>query len=234
MEDSPVIKVLTRYQSEFCPVVPFDPKKDKLVLLDFTSHNTDLNSDILNNTTAFSNYITQQLSYAGALYGIGGYDEHRTVYSVSKVFDAKTPGEEPRRLHLGTDIWGKPYTKIMAPLDGIVHSFAFNNQFGDYGATIILSHILEGISFYTLYGHLSLNSLKNLHEGQRIEKGEVFAEFGIPIENGHWPPHLHFQLIIDMQNRKGDYPGVCAYSQKSEWLANSPNPDLILNLLQFT
>ncbi len=106
----------------------------------------------------------------------------------------------------------------MAPLDGIVHSFAFNNQFGDYGATIILSHQLDGISFYTLYGHLSLASLKNLQDGQSVKQGQVFAEFGIPFENGHWPPHLHFQLILDMGERKGDYPGVCKYSEKETWL----------------
>jgi murein DD-endopeptidase MepM/ murein hydrolase activator NlpD len=149
------------------------------------------------------------------------------------VFDAPIPGEEPRRLHLGTDIWGKPYTAVMAPVDGIVHSYAFNNQFGDYGATIILSHQENGYTFYTLYGHLSLNSLKNLHEGQNIRKGQVFAEFGIPYENGHWPPHLHFQVILDMKNLKGDYPGVCKYSEKENWLKNSPDPDTLLQLNKY-
>ena len=86
------------------------------------------NRDILSDTRKFTAYINQKLIKAKALYGIGGYDEHRTVYSISKVFDADKPGEEPRRLHLGTDIWGSPYTKVMAPLDGIVHSFAFNNR----------------------------------------------------------------------------------------------------------
>src|SRR6185436_1522667 len=107
-------------------------------------------------------------------------------------------------------IWGKPYTAVMAPYDGMIHSFAFNDRQGDYGATIILSHIISGFTFYTLYGHLSLNSLKDLREGNRIAAGEVFAEFGIPAENGQWPPHLHFQIIKNMDDRKGDYPGVCA------------------------
>lgn len=107
----------------------------------------------------------------------------------------------------------------MAPLDGIVHSFAFNNRFGDYGATIILSHLLNGVSFYTLYGHLSLNSIKNIQEGDRIEKGDVFGEFGIPSENGSWPPHLHFQIISNIGEWKGDYPGVCKFSEKKNgWL----------------
>lgn len=218
---------------QFAPVVPFDQGTDKLLLLDFTGENKDLTEEILKDTTSFSAYINDLLANAGARYGIGGYNEHRTVYSRSKVFDAPVPGEEPRRLHLGTDIWGKPYTAVIAPVDGIVHSYAFNNQFGDYGATIILSHQVNGYTFYTLYGHLSLNSLKNLYEGQNIRKGQVFAEFGIPYENGHWPPHLHFQIILDMRNQKGDYPGVCKYSEKESWLKNSPDPDTVLQLNKY-
>lgn len=228
-----LIAYLHLQQELFKSVVPFNPAQNKLVVLDFTERNTSLTDDMLQDTRLFSNYINQTLSAAGALYGIGGYDEHRTVYNRSKVFDAPVPGEEPRRLHLGTDIWGKPNTAVMAPLDGIVHSFAFNNQFGDYGATIILSHRLGEFSFFTLYGHLSLHSIKNIHEGDRIGAGDVFAEFGIPIENGHWPPHLHFQMILDMHEWKGDYPGVCRYSEKDKWLANSPDPDVLLRLNRF-
>jgi murein DD-endopeptidase MepM/ murein hydrolase activator NlpD len=149
------------------------------------------------------------------------------------VFDAGKEGEEPRRLHLGIDIWGKPYTAVMSPLNGIVHSFAFNNHFGDYGATIIFSHALNEIHFYTLYGHLSLSSIKNIQEGDRISKGDVFAEFGIPSENGQWPPHLHFQVIADLQGWKGDYPGVCKYSERDQYLNNCPDPDLILQLNKY-
>ena len=119
----------------------------------------------------------------------------------------------------------------MAPLDGIVHSFAFNNAFGDYGATIILTHNLDGLIFHSLYGHLSLNSLKNLHEGDVIRRGDVFAEFGIPFENGQWPPHLHFQLIRDMQGMKGDYPGVGEESKRDFYLDNCPDPDVILKMV---
>jgi murein DD-endopeptidase MepM/ murein hydrolase activator NlpD len=121
----------------------------------------------------------------------------------------------------------------MAPLDGIVHSFAFNNAYGDYGATIILTHQLEGVVFHTLYGHLSLNSLKNLQEGDVVRRGDVFCEFGIPFENGQWPPHLHFQIILDMEGYKGDYPGVCAFSQRQHYLANCPDADLILQMMMY-
>lgn len=233
MDSSTKIAVLKKHQQAFHPVVLLDPAKDKLVALDFTAENKLLTTDILDTTASFTGYINKHLSAAKARYGIGGYAEQRTVYSMSKVFDADEPGEEPRRLHLGTDIWGKPHTPVIAPLDSIVHSFAFNNQFGDYGTTIILSHNLSGISFHTLYGHLSLNSIKNLHEGENIKRGDWFADFGIPSENGHWPPHLHFQIILDTGEWKGDYPGVCKFSEKEKWLANSPDPDVILQMNRY-
>lgn len=216
----------------FAPVVPF-AKTDKLILMDFTEANKELTNEVVNNTDAFIAYINQKLKVAGAKYGIGGYGENRTMYSRSRTFDAPDGGE-PRRIHLGIDIWGAPYTKVMAPLDGIVHSFAFNNAYGDYGATIILTHNLEGETFHTLYGHLSLNSLKNLHEGDVVKKGDVFAEFGIPFENGQWPPHLHFQIIKDMQGKKGDYPGVCALGEQEKYLTNCPNADAVLNMMKYT
>ncbi len=217
----------------FHPVVPFDAAKDRLLSMDFTKDNKDISEDMLYQLPALTAYIEGKLSDAGARYGIGGYAEHRTIYSSSKVFDADRPGEEPRRLHLGTDIWGKAYTPVMAPLNGIVHSFAFNNQPGDYGATILLSHALEENVFFTLYGHLSLNSIKNIREGDRVEKGDTIAAFGIPAENGQWPPHLHFQLVEDIREWKGDYPGVCKFSEKEKWLANSPDPDLILQMNRY-
>ncbi len=233
MHNDSLISLLKNYQQGFHPVVPFDTAKDKFLPLDFTSGNKELTDDILSDTKKFIGWVNEKLNKNNARYGIGGYNEHRTVYSISKVFDGEKPGEEPRRLHLGTDIWGKANTAVMAPLDGIVHSFAFNNQFGDYGATIILTHLLEGFTFYTLYGHLSLNSIKNLQGGDRIEKGDLFAELGIPAENGSWPPHLHFQIIQDIGVWKGDYPGVCKYSERQEWLNNCPDPELILQLQRY-
>lgn len=226
---------LKENQEHVHPVIPFSPLHDKLLQLDFTERNQELSADILENTPAFINYINEALQKAGARYGIGGYNEYRSVYSRSKLFNGNGNGEatEPRRLHLGTDLWGRPHTPVMAPLNGIIHSFAFNNSFGDYGATLILTHQLSGISFHTLYGHLSLNSLKNLQEGDTVKKGDVIAEFGIPSENGQWPPHLHFQLIVDLEGWKGDYPGVCRFSEKEAYLANCPDPDLLLNLNQY-
>jgi peptidoglycan LD-endopeptidase LytH len=217
--------------SVYHPLVPFDQRTDRIVQLDLSEANTELNGEILSNTKLFSVYINDKLRFAKARYGIGGYGEKRAVYGRSELFNRQ--GDEPRRIHLGIDIWGKHYTKVMAPLEGIIHSFAFNDNFGDYGATLILSHIDGGEKYYTLYGHLSLNSIKNISEGDAVTAGDVIGEFGIPLENGHWPPHLHFQVIKDLNGWKGDYPGVCAESEKELYLKNCPDPAFMLGFLLF-
>lgn len=226
----------TLKEKTYQQVVRFNPGTDNLLLLDFTEKNQALTGEVVGNTDLFTAYIDSCLKKSstsnGMVYGIGGYDEHRTVYSRSKVFDSPE-GQEPRRLHLGIDIWGSAGTGVYAPMDAVVHSFAFNDHYGDYGATIILHHQLETFSFYSLYGHLSLQDLSGLAEGKHIAAGDPFAHFGEPGENGHWPPHLHFQLIIDMQGMKGDYPGVCKLSEREKYLANCPDPDSILGLMRF-
>lgn len=77
-------------------VVDFDVKRDQLLALDFTAANTKLMDEILDNTDLFSAWVNEKLADNNARYGIGGYDEHRTIYSRSAHFDA---AEEPRRLH---------------------------------------------------------------------------------------------------------------------------------------
>lgn len=220
---------LQKNSHNFHPVVEFDPDSDKLTRFDFSSANTELSSEDIADTGKFSEYITTKLKNAGAKYGIGGYAENRTIYRRSKLFKSK----EERSLHLGVDIWGPAGTKIYAALGGMVHSFAFNKEFGDYGATIILLHQLDTVAFYTLYGHLCLKDISGLLEGAYITRGEVVGHFGEPAENGHWPPHLHFQIIGDMKTLKGDFPGVCRLSEKEEWLSNCPDADLILNMMKY-
>jgi len=212
---------------EIGKVVDFDATTDKLVALDFTANNTALTPAILADTTIFSEWIDQQLNESGAKFGIGGYNEHRTIYSRSAHFDTQ---EEPRRLHLGVDIWGPAETPVYNFYEAKVHSFQFNSNFGDYGATVILQYTLGDLTLYGLYGHLSLASLARLAEGQIIPKGKQFASFGVKEENGFWPPHLHFQLMFDMQDMKGDYPGVCQFSKRDAYLANCPDPAKILSL----
>ena len=227
-----IANLLRKYSSTFHSVVPFNAAEDKLLLMDFTDANKQLTAAILTDTSLFSAYILDELKQTGSLYGIGGYAENRTIYSRSPHFKT-TANEEPRRLHLGIDIWGNAGTAVYAPLGGMVHSFAFNKAYGDYGATIVLLHQLDGMAFYTLYGHLSLRDIAVLKEGQYINRGQLFAHFGVPEENGFWPPHLHFQVIENMELKEGDYPGVCKISERDKYLANCPDPDLMLGMMQY-
>ncbi|HCT23455.1 MAG TPA: peptidase M23, partial [Chitinophagaceae bacterium] len=104
--------------SRFQAVVPFDPTSTVFAAVNLTASNTDLSEPLMADTAAFSAYMQQFLAKNGADYGIGGYNELRTMYGRSDLFD----GEEPRRLHLGLDIWGPADTSVYAPLGGVVHS----------------------------------------------------------------------------------------------------------------
>jgi murein DD-endopeptidase MepM/ murein hydrolase activator NlpD len=231
--DAETLNIFARNKYSFYPVVKFDPFRDKLLKLDFSVTNQELTRDIFEDTAAFTRHIQAKLEKAGCRLGIGGYKELRDFYGRSEVFDGDQLVEEPRRLHLGTDIWGPAGTPVFAPIGGMVHSFAFNDKYGDYGATIVLLHQLEGSAFYTLYGHVSLRDIDSLREGQYVIRGEEIAHFGEPHENGYWPPHLHFQVIFDMGVYEGDYPGVCRFSEKEKFLANCPDPDLVLQMNRY-
>ncbi|PST85204.1 peptidase M23 [Pedobacter yulinensis] len=226
MTSHPLAGALDQYRESFSQVVPFDPGRDSLYRLDLTLQNSLLNEQIYTDTTLFSRWINEMLRAHGARYGIGGYAEHRDIYAKSDHFDASG---EPRRLHLGVDIWGPAGTPVFNFYDAVVHSFADNNRNGDYGATIILKYELGGHAFHALYGHLNRAALAGLQKGGFVPAGKQIASLGVPQENGNWPPHLHFQLIIDMKGMAGDFPGVCRYSERDIFLANCPDPQVILS-----
>lgn len=216
---------LNAHPTRIGKVVDFNSQTDRLYRFDFTANNTQPDADTVSDTAHFSKWVNHQLASSNCLYGIGGYMEHRTLYARSALFDAVG---EPRRMHLGMDIWGKAGTPVYSPLPGIVHSFNDNDHFGDYGPTIILQHHLDGLTLYSLYGHLNRASLNGLLAGKPMSANQQIGRLGAADENGHWPPHLHFQLIFDMEGMHGDYPGVCRFSEKEKYLKNIPDPQLIL------
>lgn len=167
------------------------------------------------------------LAQAPAQPAYGGYGEDRSVYTQELFAPA---GEEPRTIHLGLDIFAPAGTEVFTPLAARVHSSRINDKPGDYGPTVILEHAIDGGVFYTLYGHLSRDSLKGLKPGAAFMAGEQIASLGARNENGGWPPHLHFQVILDLKGNRGDYPGVCKRSERDQWLALCPDPRPLLGL----
>ena len=207
-------------------VVDFNPVTDRLYRFDLTIGNKDLDAATIADTEKFSRWIKEKLADNNCVYGFGGYMENRNIYAHSPLFNE---GPVPRRHHLGVDIWASAGTPVYSPLKGKVHSFKNNDSFGDYGPTVILKHDLEGgLKLHSLYGHLSRESLNALSVGQPIRAGEQIATLGDVTENGHWPPHLHFQLIFDIEGKQGDYPGVCSLDEKEKYRKNIPDPQLIL------
>ena len=219
--------LLQRHQAAFGPVLPVDLNGPTVARLDFSANNPAVATADLRDTAAFTELVNKMLAAQHATIGIGGYLENRVIYRRSQHFGLGAM-EEARSLHLGVDVWLPAGTPVLAPLAAVVHSLADNNNFGDYGPTVILQHELEGTVFYSLYGHLSRHEWQQLRVGQTVAKGEAFATVGPFPENGDWPPHLHFQLIADMQGRMGDFPGVARPSEQAEWAVCCPDPNLIL------
>lgn len=154
----------------------------------------------------------------------GGYDEDRAIYD-NAAFGAGVEGVEPRTIHLGIDIFAPAGTPVFAPSAGRIHSFQDNAAALDYGPTIILEHPLEpGLTVFSLFGHLSRASLTGLADGQPVAKGQQIATLGDRDVNGGWLPHLHFQLILDIADKRGDFPGVFRRSERELAKRISPDP----------
>ena len=162
---------------------------------------------ILASYESLEHYINKQLSVAKKPFGIGGFLEKRSIYQSSPHFNSS---EKERNIHLGIDIWGPSDTPISMPFDGIIHSFAFNGEIQDYGATIITYHQALENCPYLLFGHLSRKDLEHIEVGIPVKKGMTIGHLGDRHDNGGWPPHLHIQVIVDIKDHFGDYPGVCS------------------------
>lgn len=150
----------------------------------------------------------------------GGYLENRFFYSNENLFGA---GNSKRDIHLGVDLWVEAKTNIYCPMDAIVHSMKYNDLELDYGYTIVLKHQIDQLSFYTLYGHLSDQHLMMLKANDFVPAGTKFCQVGAKNQNGNWPPHLHFQVIVDIGNHVGDYPGVCSREDLEYYKNNCPD-----------
>lgn len=196
--------------------------------ISIASTNKDLNFDV-SSSSEWETYLNNFLSKNQKEVAFGGYLEERDIYNRSKHFN-KLSKENQRNIHLGIDLWCKAETDVLSVLDGEIHSFKNNTNHGDYGPTIIVRHLIKDKEFYSLYGHLSIESLEHLKVRQKVKQGEKIATLGASFVNGDYAPHLHFQLIINIDNNKGDYPGVSSKKTLDFYKQNCPNPNLLLKL----
>jgi 4-aminobutyrate aminotransferase-like enzyme/Ser/Thr protein kinase RdoA (MazF antagonist) len=163
--------------------------------------------------------------------GVGGYGEARLLYTAPEFATPGDPWGERRTVHLGTDVWTRAGSPLHAPIPGRVRHVHDNALPLDYGPMVVLEHATaSGVPFFSLYGHLSPETLTHLQVGQEVEAGEVIGWIGAPPGNGDWAPHVHVQAILDLLDLGVDYPGVARPSQAQTYLGLSPDPALLLGL----
>lgn len=171
----------------------------------------------------FSELIDEAMREVDTAFAFGRYAEPRELYSNADFANNETG--ESRTIHMGLDLFCTAGTPVHAPLDGTVELLKNNARELDYGPMIVLRHATDtGQTFYTLYGHLSLDTLGAIEQGQEVRAGEQIATVGSPPHNGNWPPHLHLQLVLDLMSLDADFPGVAYKSKQDYWLTLSPSP----------
>lgn len=227
MKTSEFSLFIAEITSRFTSVLDVSYSQQDYIAIDLSEANEDLEKINISSSEAFTGFIEDYLEKYGKKVAFGGYREVRKLYRRSELFQS---AEDAREVHLGVDFWAPANTAVLAVLDGKIHSFKDNANFGDYGPTIILEHEWNGSLFYSLYGHLNRRSLDNIYQGQEVKQGEKIAELGTPEENGDYAPHLHFQIIKELKDKKGDFPGVASRKELDIYLQNCPDPDLLLKL----
>ncbi len=219
-------------QQTLAPLLGRDLSREKTVTLDLSIGSPLLHGDRTRNDEAtLTPKIFSLMAAQNAQIGIGRYNEPRLIYTAPMFDTGPGPLDERRTIHIGLDLFAKAGTKLYAPLAGTVYAVGFVNTPQDYGGVIMLEHRIDsGESFYTLYGHLSRESVQKIQQGQRVEAGEELARMGPPAENGGWPPHLHLQLIVDDFGLALSFPGVGLAGQREIWRALCPDPNLLVGL----
>lgn len=154
-------------------------------------------------------------------WGVGGYLENRKAMYTAPQY------ENRRRVHMGIDIWAAAGEPVFAPMDGVLLYKAYHEEKGNYGGTLVVKHRVDQSEYYALFGHLSLKSVKDAVIGKTLQAGELIGRLGEPPENGHWPPHLHFQISM-VDPGEADMPGVVVEEEVESASKIYPDPRVIL------
>lgn len=218
---------LRKHQSDFSPLLETDLKTCPKIPADWSVDSLELaNPEAYRNPARLWSELSARMADAGAQVAIGGYDVARLVPEFVEA--------PPRTVHTGLDLFLNPGSSVFAPMDGVVHSLANHAARYDYGPTVVLEHRAADetgeLRFWTLYGHLSLDSLTGLQAGAQVRRGDRLGQVGNWEVNGGWPPHLHFQIVTDTLDKTAGFPGACAPAQRDVWLSLSPDPNLVAQI----
>ena len=225
-----IVAWLKAHADAIAPLTGHDLRVAPVAPIDLGVGSPLLSGDPATNTPAeVDRRVRRVIAEHGAVLGAGGYDEARVMYA----WDGEPTAGERRTIHIGLDLSLPPGSPLHAPLDGVVHGVEHADAHHDYGPVVVLRHETTGddsSEFFTLYGHLTLDSIASLRIGQRIAKGHGFARVGSPPDNGDWWPHVHVQVITDMLDVPCNVDGVVRPSQRAVWRSLCPDPNLLLGI----
>ncbi|MDB4915633.1 MAG: aminotransferase class-III [Gemmatimonadetes bacterium] len=229
---APVRAWLAAHSVTFSRLLDIDLRTEPSIVLDLGIGGALSSGDPAENTEPpLTRRIHELMRKADVRIAIGRYDEPRLLYMAPAFASAHGPDAERRMIHIGLDLFADAGTPVHAPLDGVIHAFAYNPAPQDYGNVIVLKHAPRNdVEFFTLYGHLSHESISGLHVGQCVAQGERIAWLGAPHENGDWTPHLHLQVMTDDLGLGTDFPGVARASQRAVWRSLCPDPNLLVGV----
>ena len=211
------------------PVMGLDLETEPSIVLDLSIASPLLSGNSRDNTEPLlTRRVFGLMDEAGVKISIGRYDEPRLLYTAPEFAVGGRPIDEHRTIHIGLDLFMPAGAPVYAPLDGVLHVCHDNATLLDYGPMIILRHTTdEGLEFFTLYGHLSRESLNGHYTGRVIKAGDQIATLGSAEVNVGWTPHLHLQIITDLLGLGTDFPGVARPSQRRVWTSLCPDPNLL-------
>ena len=135
-------------------VVEPDLHVTKNVIFDLSMGSRELgNLTEFSDVEQFTRKLFDRMKAENSQVGIGRYNEARPIYTSDQYKLAGNDGPEWRTIHIGLDIFMEADTPILAPLNGVVHSFRNNDSPLDYGPTIILQHKSQAQRYrtYILY-----------------------------------------------------------------------------------
>ncbi|WP_206482262.1 peptidoglycan DD-metalloendopeptidase family protein [Nonlabens ponticola] len=204
------------------PIIDPNFAVDTYFPIDLSVHNPYWDQHDVSDIETFEHYLEEKRKYHDKFVAHGGFKEQRALYRKS----ARFQDGAVRDIHMGIDLWAPAGTSVHALMDGMINSFANNDDAGNYGPTLILEHDFQGKKLYSLYGHLAVSDMQDWSVGLRFRESEIIAHLGTPQENGGYSPHLHFQVMTDMLDYRGDFPGVLAKEQLAEFdkIILDPNP----------
>ena len=158
-------------------------------VFDFSSQNPNTLEYNPSNFQQFQDLVFSEMTSANCTWGIGKYlEERKTILR-----DYPNIIQEERFYHLGLDIVVPYDTPMFSPLDATVYKVGKETQIGNYGGYIMLQHKVNGVTFYSFYGHLK--TPHTVQVGQHLTAGEEFTRIGKESDSGGWFCHTHLQIL---------------------------------------